>query len=642
MKKLILFSLLALLSGGAFAQSTYQIYPVPHSQTVTGQTASFTKTVYIVAGDKIDGATINRAKSVLTEKGLNAFVADKPVKRESNIVLGVESANDRAGKIVSSLKLDRAVFAKEKFDRHILSLYPDKAGNANVVILGEDTDAVFCGLASLEQILDNGTSNLCCVNILDYADIARRGIIEGYYGVPYSAAVTKDLFRFMARYKMNCYMYGAKSDPYHSKYWSDPYPEAITAEQERIGYLSAGMLEGITEVARASKVDFIWAIHPGTAFTDRNCTDVNKRIMAKFASMYELGVRQFAVFVDDVGVPDDLGFLKLGADRLTELQNLIDARWNNGTEDPARMVKPLNYVPQLYAYSWVPLDLAKIFFNSLSPTPQKINIFITGANVWSVPNNTDLELVNSLLGRSVSWWWNYPCNDNNPTRIFPMDAYTNFRDEREIDDLARLEDNLKTNTLIINPMQQGEISKIALFSVADYSWNNSAFNNERSYQAAIPACVGKEYADALAFLIPHLRYFDADALSSMVGSYRQSVERGQPRPAALIALMDRIVANCEVLKKMALSPNESDWLFYADLKPWLLKLEAMATETAALLKGESPAQTDYKSVPDFQYDILRGMGEDISLSTVTAQPSEEILMNFIAWLRQERNLTVQK
>ncbi len=112
-----------------------------------------------------------------------------------------------------------------------MNLKSDSKGQANVAIIGEDTDAVFCGLASLEQMLDQGTTNLPCVTIYDYADVKNRGIIEGYYGVPYSAEVTKDLFRFMARYKMNTYMYGAKSDPYHSRYWGDPYPTTITEDQ---------------------------------------------------------------------------------------------------------------------------------------------------------------------------------------------------------------------------------------------------------------------------------------------------------------------------------------------------------------------------------------------------------------------------
>ena len=194
------------------------------------------------------------------------------------------------------------------------------------------------------------------------------------------------------------------------------------------------------------------------------------KIVHKFADMHRLGVRQFGVFVDDVGVPSDEATLKLGADRLTELQRRIDEQWNRPDALPADTVKPLHFVPQLYAFSWVSAEQARRFFGSLSTVPEKVRIYITGRNVWSVPNSTDLAIVREYLGHDTSWWWNYPCNDNDVTKLFTMDTYANFHDEQHIATLARLEPQLTgTPTLIINPMQQGEVSKIALFSVADYN-----------------------------------------------------------------------------------------------------------------------------------------------------------------------------
>ena len=191
-------------------------------------------------------------------------------------------------------------------------------------------------------------------------------------------------------------------------------------------------------------------------------------------------------------------------------------------------------------------------------------------------------------------------------------------------------------TLIINPMQQGEISKITLFSVADYSWNNAAFNNERSWSASIAAVVGKENEAALRLLAPYLRYFDADALKLDVGYYKESVQNGHPRPGALIGKLNAVTDACRTLATMKDSGKESDRLFYEDIRPWLLKLDAMATEAAALLKGESPAPTDYESHSEFQFSGLNGMGESISLTTLTAEPSAEVLRPFIDWLRERK------
>jgi hypothetical protein len=75
--------------------------------------------------------------------------------------------------------------------------------------------------------------------------------------------------------------------------------------------------------------------------------------------------------------------------------------------------------------------------------------------------------------------------------------YRNFSDEAHIDRHATLEKNLKgVKTLISNPMQQGEASKIALFSIGDYAWNRGAFDNEQSWMARCEAVFGKHWPQA--------------------------------------------------------------------------------------------------------------------------------------------------
>lgn len=615
------------------AAEPYTIYPIPHKQVMNPGTASFSQEVFIFPQDGIDIATINRAKQILSDHGLVPVVIDAgtPNNCPSFVHLSVNNPKEKIGdEHHAVLRVDRSIFNLPKYDRHILNLKSDIKGQAVVAIIGEDTDAVFCGLASLEQMLDQGTTDLPCVTIYDYADVKNRGIIEGYYGVPYTAEVTKDLFRFMARYKMNTYMYGAKSDPYHSRYWGDPYPTTITEDQQRIGYLNQDMMRDITKVANESKVNFIWAIHPGKAFANAEDPQVLDKIMAKFESMHELGVRQFGVFVDDVGVPSDPAIMKLCADNLNALQQRIDDKWNKKGAAATDTVKPLHYVPQLYAHGWVSQERAREFFESLSGTTSKINIYITGRDVWSVPNNVDLATVKSWLGRDVSWWWNYPCNDQDPTKLFVMDTYSNFRDETHIDNLSRLEKRLTgLGTLIINPMQQGELSKIALFSVADYSWNNASFDNYSSWDAAIPAVVGKQHAKAFNKLAPYLRYYDNDAIGYRIDNYYKSVKSGRANSRSLLNELREVSKACQEIKEMKNSNVESYRLLYNDVRPWLLKLEAMTGEAIAALEGNAQPLVDYDSNPDFQFETLGGMGEDIKLRVLTAEPSSKCLMPFL-------------
>ena len=338
-----------------------------------------------------------------------------------------------------------------------------------------------------------------------------------------------------------------------------------------------------------------------------------------------------------MGVPYDRPTLMLGAERLTQLQNRIDSRWNTNGAAAADMVKPLQYVPQLYAYGWTTLDRAQGFFESLSGTPDKIDIYITGSKVWAVPNSEDLARVSGWLGRDVAWWWNYPCNDNDVTKLFPMDMYTNFRDETNIDNDARMESALRgATTLIANPMQQGETSKIALFSMGDYGWNNAAFDNRRSWEAALEAIAG-ERAGALRRVLPYLRYYDDDALAGMVARYKQSVADGKPDAGELVGELTEVLNACRTVEGMAVSQSESDRLFYEDMRPWVAKLETMLQMTVDLLEGKDVSgYADLESGEAFRFEVLTGMGKDIALGVRTAEPAATVLRPFIEWLKSQK------
>jgi hypothetical protein len=66
-----------------------------------------------------------------------------------------------------------------------------------------------------------------------------------------------------------------------------------------------------------------------------------------------------------------------------------------------------------------------------------------------------------------------------------------------------------------------------------------------------------------------------------------------------------------------------------------LAREAMTGEAIALFEGKNPPVVDYENNPDFQFEILNGMGEHISLKVMTAEPSNECLPEMIKWLREQ-------
>ena len=104
----------------------------------------------------------------------------------------------------------------------------------------------------------------------------------------------------------------------------------------------------------------------------------------------------------------------------------------------------------------------------------------------------------------------------------------------------------------------------------------------------------------------------------------------------------RVAAACQTMKGMATSSRLSDRLFYGDVRPWLLKLEAMATECAERLEGKEPTTAaDLDNTPDFQFEILSGLGADITLSVQTAEPAAVYLQPLLKDLREEAKKKVE-
>lgn len=622
MKKL--FTLLLALA--AIAARAYNIYPVPHDQRAGGE-MTFPQSVCLMADSTIDHATLARAESVLLAAGIQVS-NDAPYK----LILGTIGAT-------TCPDLDPALILKPgKYDRHGIVM-----NGSSTTILGEHTNATFCGLASLEQILEEGAAQEAV--IYDWADQQNRGIVEGYYGYPYSVSVKKDLMHFMMRYKMNTYLYGAKSDPYHSQYWQQNYPAKITAEQEKNGWLNQAMVTELAQTSEETKVNFIWAIHPGNNFVGSQTAVTD--IMSKYTMMYNLGIRQFAVFVDDVGIPSSQADMQTNAKRLTDLQHAIEQKWNQPGTAPADTVRPLHFVPQIYCSSFASsAQQRQNFMAALGTTPSYITIYTTGQAVWSVPHSGHMANMNAELGRDMAWWWNYPCNDNADGQIYTMDMYSNFFDLPLVDGNARLPQNL-TNTIgvVCNPMQEGEIAKTPLFSAADYTWNNAAFDNLTSWEASFPA-VFKDSAACAAyrFLAPYLRWNDPDALNTLIAAYKRTKD-----PAALQAKLNEIIQNCKTLDQLKDSPTESDRLWLDDVTPWLYKLRddcvaALGFLDVASSSDELPQRWDRYMQALAQYDALRtdtlytayaleGMGNGISVSQRQAQPAQRYLEPFLTYLR---------
>ena len=128
------------------------------------------------------------------------------------------------------------------------------------------------------------------------------GVIEGFYGPPWSDAERQTLLDWMARFGLAVYLYCPKDDPHHRAAWREPYPRG---EAERIA--------GLITDCRKRRIDFIWGVGPGLDLRHADEADV-AALLARFAELLRLGCRRFALLLDDI--PDALDPADTDADLL--------------------------------------------------------------------------------------------------------------------------------------------------------------------------------------------------------------------------------------------------------------------------------------------------------------------------------------
>ena len=330
-----------------------------------------------------------------------------------------------------------------------------------ITITGFDERGAFYGIQTLKQLVESPVSSgsaLPFVEINDYPDLPNRGVVEGFYGTPWSHEVRLSLIDFYGKFKMNSYLYGPKDDPYHScPNWRLPYPEK-----------EAQHIKELVDACNRNYVDFVWAIHPGQDIKWNE--EDYQNLINKFNWMYDLGVRHFAIFFDDIS-GEGTNPLKQ-----TELLNRLTEEFVKVKGD----VSPLTVCPTDYSKLWAnPTEKGSLAIYGKTLNPE-IKVFWTGDVVCSDLTPETLDFINSRIKRPAYYWWNYPVTDYIRNFLLQGPVYG-------------LDTSLTANEtcgIVSNPMEHGEASKLALYGVADYTWNianyNAIDNWERGLAELVP------------------------------------------------------------------------------------------------------------------------------------------------------------
>ena len=511
-KKVLTLGLMLMAGMGATAQVSL-VNPVP--QEVTAQAAIFEAPAQW---------TINADKKHLTGYIYDALMTASPEaakKADFKVTLGVRGE----GKVS---KYKKNIPAKAEG-------YFMKVTDKEVVIAGNDEKGLYYGVQTLLGMMNEGKLEAC--TITDWPDVPFRGTVEGFYGTPWSHEARKSQLEFYGRNKMNVYIYGPKDDPWHRDKWREPYPE-----------VEANRIAELVNVAKANGVNFYWAIHPGV---DIKWNDQDRDyLMAKLEVMYQLGVRSFAVFFDDIWGEG------AKADKQAALLNYIDDNFVQVKKD----VAPLILCPTEYNKSWA--NDEKGYLRTLGKELNKgIEVMWTGNSVVACIDKPTMEWINERIERKGYIWLNFPVNDFVRDHILMGPAYGNGLD------IAT-----DVSGFVSNPMEYAETSKISLYGIADYCWNMEAYDYQSNWEKSLKDILPSNHEALRTFALYNkdlgpnghgFRREEGDELKDIV---KAALEGDQYAVAMLNVKCNELEIACDIL----LNEKNNPQLIH-EIRPWVLQ-----------------------------------------------------------------------
>jgi len=289
------------------------------------------------------------------------------------------------------------------------------------------------------------------------------GIIEGYYGKPWSWAARAETVTFLKPHGYGFYLYAPKFDRYLRERWSEEHPrEDFEA------------LQNLSKHCRSQGVRFGVGLSPLNIFRDFN-VDEQKKLADKLAALDAIGLDDLALLFDDMR-----GDMPGLAARQADIAHFV----NTHTKATRLIVCPSYYTddPLLdRIFGQRPQNYLEDLGRLLDPT---IEIFWTGEEVCSREYSPGhLQRVNERLRRKSFLWDNYPVNDGpRMSQFLHLRAFTGRP--------AAIGAHLSAHA--VNPALQCTLSRIPSFSLAESYAKGEAYEYGAGFLRAAKAVLGEE------------------------------------------------------------------------------------------------------------------------------------------------------
>jgi hyaluronoglucosaminidase len=542
-------------SASAAPAAVPRIAPTPQQVTPGRGTLAVPSTVTVVAGADTDAAARTALRATLRSAGVRHVRTVSPAQAAPagalTVYLGGPAENPATAGALAGLHADGPTgLAAEGY---VLASGREH-GHGVVALSGVDGTGTFYAVQTLRQLIGHRT--LPAVTVRDWPAMPIRGTIEGFYGTPWSHADRLDQLDYYGAHKLNTYEYSPKDDPYLRAQWRDEYPDAQLAE-----------LSELVDRAKANHVRFTYALSPGLSVCYSSADDLAK-LVAKFEQVYAIGVRSFNIPLDDISYTKwncdaDAQKFGTGAAAAGAAQSYLLDAVNDAFIGKHADVAPLQTVATEY-YNVTESPYKQALREQLDPD---VVVMWTGIGVIAHEVTVEqAQQAKQVFGHDILLWDNYPVNDYLRGRL-EMAPYLHRQ--------AGLSGVLAGDTA--NPMNQAAASKIALYTVADFCWNDSGYDPQRSWVAGIDEYAGGNHRLAAAlrafadveYQVPKITGEQAPELSAAIKDFWTA---WAAHDAHGIATFEHRVAGFAAAPGVIRQHAESS--FVTETDPWLTSMAA--------------------------------------------------------------------
>ena len=315
-------------------------------------------------------------------------------------------------------------------------------------------------------------------------DYLGLGVIEGFFGPPWSWKARTDCAQFLAATGYRFYLFAPKRCETLRRQWTAPWP---VDEWQSLVRLRAHYC--------AHRVKFGVGLSPYALYRDFD-RESQAQLVAKIEWLNQLDLDLLGIFFDD---------MPAAVPRLAWWQAEIVARVREVSNATALMVCPTYYSddPILDRVSGPrPDDYLQALGSRLDPD---VHVFWTGPQVCSQSISLEhLEATRERLGRPVAIWDNYPVNDG--PRMSRHLHLRGFTGRDQVPDAS-------TTAHAVNPMNQAYLSRIPLDTLARLYTAPDRYDAMAAFHAALAQHCDLETAAALGGDLESFQDTGLDALT---------------------------------------------------------------------------------------------------------------------------------